>query len=226
MLLSHPMPSAPNTAENLQTDQENNAEPHAGDLPTAEELPGLPQTAAPKEKPAQLILELLPLIAFFTAYKLTDIEIATVAIMIVTGASIAFQHFIYKRVPVMALITAGVVVVFGALTLILHNDTFIKMKPTMIYGIFAAILMIGRQMGFNPLQHVFGQMFHLSPKGWRILSWRWAVFFLAMAVANEILWRHISEDAWVNFKVFGALPMTLIFGMLQFPLLQRENLHK
>jgi len=178
---------------------------------------------APKEKPIQLLLELLPLVAFFVGYKFADMQTATYAIMAVTAFSVVLQYFVYKRVPVLALITAGVVAVFGTLTLVLHNDTFIKMKPTMIYAIFASILVMGRQMGYNPLQHIFGQMFHLTPKGWRLLSWRWACFFIAMAVTNEILWRHVSADAWVNFKVFGALPITMLFGVCQFPLLKRES---
>ena len=178
---------------------------------------------AKKEKPIQLLLELLPLIAFFLGYKFADMTTATYAIMGVTAFSICLQYFVYKRIPVLALITAGVVAVFGTLTLVLHNDTFIKMKPTMIYSIFALILIIGRQMGKNPLQHIFGQMFNLSPRGWRLLSWRWAIFFVGMAIANEVLWRHISEGAWVNFKVFGALPLTLLFGLCQFPLLTKET---
>jgi intracellular septation protein len=116
------------------------------------------------------------------------------------------------------------VLVFGTLTLVLHDETFIKIKPTIIYGLFAAILGGGLLFGRSFIAILFNQMFNLTPKGWRILTMRWALFFLAMAVLNEIIWRTQSTDFWVSFKLFGAVPLTMIFAMTQMPLMKRYHL--
>jgi intracellular septation protein len=124
----------------------------------------------------------------------------------------------------MAIVTAVIVLVFGTLTLVLHDETFIKIKPTIIYGLFAAILGGGLLFGRSFIAILFNQMFNLTPQGWRILTMRWALFFLAMAVLNEIIWRTQSTDFWVSFKLFGAVPLTMIFAMTQMPLMKRYHL--
>jgi intracellular septation protein len=124
----------------------------------------------------------------------------------------------------MAIVTAVIVLVFGTLTLVLHDETFIKIKPTIIYGLFAAILGGGLLFGRSFIAILFNQMFNLTPKGWRILTMRWALFFLAMAVLNEVIWRTQSTDFWVSFKLFGAVPLTMIFAMTQMPLMKRYHL--
>ena len=124
----------------------------------------------------------------------------------------------------MAIVTAVIVLMFGTLTLVLHDETFIKIKPTIIYGLFAAILGGGLLFGRSFIAILFNQMFNLTPKGWRILTMRWALFFLAMAVLNEIVWRTQSTDFWVSFKLFGAVPLTMIFAMTQMPLMKRYHL--
>jgi len=126
-------------------------------------------------------------------------------------------------VPMMAIVTAVIVLVFGTLTLVLHDETFIKVKPTIIYGLFAAILGGGLLFGRSFIAILFNQMFNLTPKGWRILTMRWALFFLGMAVLNEIVWRTQSTDFWVAFKAFGAIPITMIFAMTQMPVIKRYH---
>jgi intracellular septation protein len=124
----------------------------------------------------------------------------------------------------MAIVTAVIVLVFGTLTLVLHDETFIKVKPTIIYGLFAAILGGGLLFGRSFIAILFNQMFNLTPKGWRILTMRWALFFLGMAALNEIIWRTQSTDFWVAFKAFGAIPLTMIFAISQMPVIKRYHL--
>jgi intracellular septation protein len=119
----------------------------------------------------------------------------------------------------MPIVSAVIVLVFGGLTLILHDEMFIKLKPTIIYLLFAGTLFGGMLMGKNFLEIVFDSMFHLTDEGWRKLTIRWAAFFLVLAVLNEIVWRTQTTDMWVNFKVFVVTPLTFVFAMLQYPVL-------
>jgi intracellular septation protein len=139
-------------------------------------------------------------------------------------AAMIASYMVVRHVPIMAIVTAVIVLVFGTLTLVLHDETFIKIKPTIIYGLFAAILGGGLLFGRSFIAILFNQMFNLTPQGWRILTMRWALFFLAMAVLNEIIWRTQSTDFWVSFKLFGAVPLTMIFAMTQMPLMKRYHL--
>jgi intracellular septation protein len=123
--------------------------------------------------------------------------------------------------PIMPMVTAIVVVVFGGLTLALQNETFIKVKPTIIYVLFGGVLLGGLAFGKPLLGMVFDSVFHLTDEGWRKLTLRWALFFLVLAVLNEIVWRTQTTDTWVTFKVFGVVPLTFIFGALQYPLLTK-----
>jgi intracellular septation protein len=121
----------------------------------------------------------------------------------------------------MPLVTAIVVVVFGTLTLVLHDELFIKVKPTIIYVLFGGVLLAGLAFGKSLLGIVFDSVFHLTQEGWRRLTLRWALFFLALAVLNEIVWRTQTTDVWVSFKVFGVVPLTFLFAALQYPLLTK-----
>jgi intracellular septation protein len=136
-------------------------------------------------------------------------------------AALAASYVLTRHLLIMPVVTAIVVLVFGGLTLILHNDLFIKLKPTIIYVLFGAVLLGGLFFGKSFLGVVFDSLFHLSEEGWRKLTVRWALFFFVLAVLNEVVWRSTSTDVWVNFKVFGVMPLTLAFGALQYPLLKK-----
>jgi intracellular septation protein len=168
----------------------------------------------------------LPLIApFFPAIandgERAGIFVATAVFMVAVLVSLIVSYILIRRLPLMPVVSAIIVVVFGGLTLVLHNDTFIKMKPTIIYVLFGAVLLGGLILRKPLLEMVFDSVFHLSEEGWRILTIRWSAFFFAMAVLNEIVWRTMSTDAWVTFKVFGVLPLTFVFAMLQYPVLTK-----
>ena len=124
----------------------------------------------------------------------------------------------------MALVTGVIVIVFGTLTLVLHDETFIKVKPTIIYSLFALVLGGGLLFGRSFIAIMFDQMFNLTPQGWRSLTLRWALFFAALAVLNEAVWRTQSTDFWVNFKVFGVTSLSMLFAIAQMPLIKRYHL--
>ncbi len=149
------------------------------------------------------------------------IFVATAVFMVAILVALAVSYALTRRLPMMALVSAVVVVVFGGLTLVLQDELFIKLKPTIIYLLFAGTLFGGILFRKPLLAMVFDQMFNLTAEGWRKLTVRWALFFLALAVLNEIVWRTQSTDTWVTFKVFGVMPLTFVFAMLQYPLLTK-----
>jgi intracellular septation protein len=128
-----------------------------------------------------------------------------------------------RHFAVMPIVTAIIVLVFGGLTLVLHDDLFIKLKPTIIYLLFGGVLIGGLAFGRPVLGMVFDSVFNLTDQGWRKLTLRWALFFFALAALNEIVWRNASTDFWVSFKLFGVVPLTLVFGALQYPLLTKYS---
>jgi intracellular septation protein len=151
------------------------------------------------------------------------IFVATAVFMVAIVVALAISYALTRHLPLMPLVTAAIVVVFGGLTLFLQNETFIKLKPTIIYLLFAGTLFGGLIFGKSFLAIVFDQVFHLTEEGWRKLTLRWASFFVALALLNEIVWRTQSTDTWVAFKVFGVTPLVFIFAALQYPLLMKHD---
>ncbi len=201
-------------------------------VPLREERIGVSEIqppAAAATRPSQhpvvrLVVELGPLLIFFFANARWGIFAGTGAFMAAILVSFSVSLWMERRVPVMPLVTAVIVLVFGGLTLFLQDETFIKLKPTILYSLFAAILAFGLATGRNFLQIVLGSVLQVDARGWRILTVRWALFFVAMAVVNELVWRSFSTDTWVSFKLFGFLPLTFAFSLAQVPLLNRHQI--
>jgi intracellular septation protein len=171
----------------------------------------------------RLALDLGPLLIFFGSFKLLGIFAATGCFMVAVLAALALDWMIDKKLSPMPLFTAILVVIFGGLTLYLKNDIFIKMKPTVLYAFFAAVLLGG--LFFNRLfiKYVFAQAFELNDAGWRKLTVRWGLFFAVLAVLNEAVWRTTTTATWVSFKVWGILPLIFLFALAQTPLVLRHQ---
>ncbi|MEN5277855.1 septation protein A [Brucella sp. TWI432] len=209
--------------------------------PIFERDPSQKTEAERKEVPPllKLALELGPLLVFFFANARGEsliehfpvlaqigepIFLATALFMVATVIALAISWSMTRTLPMMPLISGIVVLVFGALTLWLHNDTFIKMKPTIVNTLFGAILLGGLLFGKSLLGYVFDSAFRLDAEGWRKLTFRWGLFFIFLAVVNEVVWRNFSTDAWVSFKVWGIMPITIVFTLSQMPLIQKHTL--
>jgi len=209
--------------------------------PVFERDPSQKTEAERKEVPPllKLALELGPLLVFFFANARGEslierfpvlgqigepIFLATALFMVATVIALAISWSMTRTLPMMPLISGIVVLVFGALTLWLHNDTFIKMKPTIVNTLFGAILLGGLLFGKSLLGYVFDSAFKLDAEGWRKLTFRWGLFFIFLAIANEPVWRNFSSDAWVSFKVWGIMPITIVFTLSQMPLIQKHTL--
>ncbi len=171
----------------------------------------------------RLGLEAGPLVVFFVANQLSGIMVATALFMVATVIAVAASIRLERRWPIMPIVSCGFVLVFGGLTLWLDDAIFIKLKPTIVNLLFAAILFFGLITGRHLLKLVMGQMIELTERGWRILTWRWAGFFVVLAVINEIVWRSFSTEFWAGFKLFGIMPLTLIFAAAQIPLIMRDQ---
>jgi intracellular septation protein len=199
--------------------------------------------ADPKKKEInpllKLALELGPLMVFFFANARGEwlvgkfpilgdfggpIFVATGLFMIATAVALAASWVLTRSLPMMPLVSGIVVFLFGALTLYLQDDVFIKMKPTIVNTLFGVILLGGLAFGKSLLGYVFDSAFRLDAEGWRKLTLRWGLFFLVLAVVNEVVWRSFSTDAWVAFKVWGIMPITLAFTFFQMPLIMRHSL--
>lgn len=185
--------------------------------------PGAPRGAAGTEPAVglKLAIELGPLLVFFGVNAAYGIYAATGAFMAATLLSLAVAFFRYHKLPIMPIVSGVVVLFFGTLTLYLHDDTFIKLKPTLVYLIFATVLGAGLLLKKPLLELLLGSAFALTDEGWRKLTVRWALFFVLMAAVNEIVWRNFSTDTWVSFKAFGFLPITFLFALAQMPLMRR-----
>ena len=172
-------------------------------------------------RPALFLPLISPILPREASGERIGIFVATAVFMIAVVIAFAISYALTRRLPLMPLVTAVVVLIFGSLTLLLHDEHFIKLKPTIIYLLFAAVLLGGLAVGKPLLGMVFDSVFHLTEEGWRKLTLRWALFFFALAILNEIVWRSQSTDVWVSFKVFGVVPLTFAFAALQYPLLTK-----
>ena len=197
--------------------------------------------AAPEHKEnagLKLVLELGPLLVFFFANTYGErlgkwfpflaelggpFFIATGLFMAATALALIVSWILTRTLPMMPLISGIVVFVFGALTLWLQNDTFIKMKPTIVNSMFAIVLLGGLFFGKSLLGYVFNSAFQLDEEGWNKLTLRWGLFFIVLAVLNEVVWRNFSTDFWVAFKVWGTMPITILFTLSQMPLIMKHS---
>ena len=170
----------------------------------------------------KFLLELGPLLIFFGVYKYYDLMAATLALMITTPISLFFYWLIYKKVAVMPLVTAVLVLIFGGLTLYFDNSFFIKIKPTIIYVLFASGLLGGLFLKRPLMKAVLGEAVKLTDQGWFKMSLHWGLFFLVLAGLNELVWRNFDENSWVMFKTFIILPLTLVFSVVQLMLIRSE----
>lgn len=197
---------------------------------------------APRENPLlKLALELGPILIFFFANlkgewlvkhfpALTHfggpLYVATAFFMVATVVSLVVSKVVVKHLPLMPFVSAGVVLIFGGLGIYLQNELFIKMKPTIINALFGIVLLGGLYFGKSLLGYVFNAAFRLDDEGWRKLTFRWGLFFLFLAVLNEVVWRNVSDDAWIAFKLWGTMPITILFTMSQMPLIMRHSLEE
>jgi intracellular septation protein len=172
----------------------------------------------------KLALDLGPLLIFFAANGLAGIFAATGVFMAAMAVSLAVSYAIERKLSVVALVTFALVMVFGGLTLWLSDDTFIKIKPTILYLMFSAVLLGGLFADRLFIKYVMGQSVALPDSAWRALTWRWSAFFLLLAVMNEYVWRNFETDTWVAFKVWVVFPLSLIFAVLQTPYILRHQI--
>lgn len=194
---------------------------------------------AEKQSPKlKFALELGPLLVFFFANQRGEwlaktfpvlsvvggpLLIATALFMAATAVSLIVSKIVFKRLPIMPFVSGVVVLVFGGLGIYLQDETFIKMKPTIVNTLFGVVLLGGLAFGTSLLGYVFNAAFQLDAEGWKKLTLRWGVFFLFLAVLNEVVWRNFSDDAWVSFKVWGTMPITILFTLAQMPLIMKHT---
>jgi len=169
----------------------------------------------------KLLVELGPLVVFFFVNSRAGIFWGTGCFMAATIVALAASRHFFGKVPMMPLVSGVFVLIFGGLTLWLQDDLFIKIKPTIVNSIFAAVLLGGLAFGEPLLRHLFGEAMDLTHEGWRRLTLRWGLFFIFLAVLNEVIWRSFSLDFWVAFKVWGVMPITIAFALAQLPLIKR-----
>ena len=175
----------------------------------------------------RIALDVGPLILFFIANARFGIFDATRIFMVAIVVAMAVSYALVRRVSVIQLFSAFMVIVMGGLTLYLHDESFIKLKPTIYYAFVAALLGYGLATGKPVLHSVLGSAYPgLEPEGWRKLTRNWAIFFVAMAVANEAVWRSSTTQFWISYKLWGALPATMLFALANVPMLLRHGLAK
>ena len=172
----------------------------------------------------KLFVDIGPLAVFFIFYTRSDLKTAILPFMIATIVAVLFSYILEKKIPIMPTVGAAIILIFGGLTIYFDNETFFKMKPTIINLLFAGILYGGIILNKSLLRYLLGAALKLQDEGWDILTKRWIGFFIALAILNEIIWRTQTTDMWVNFKVFGILPITFIFTLTQFSTIKKYQI--
>ena len=173
---------------------------------------------------SKIIIDIGPLAIFFIFYTRGNLQSAILPFMIATVIAVLFSYIIDKKIPIMPTVGAAIILVFGGMTIYFDNEVFFKMKPTIINFLFAIVLYGGQILNKSLLKYLLGSALKLQDEGWKILTKRWIGFFIALAILNELIWRTQSTDLWVNFKVFGILPITFIFTMTQFSLIKKYHI--
>jgi intracellular septation protein len=169
----------------------------------------------------RLGIEMGPLVIFFVMNASHGIFAATGVFMVAIVLSLVIAYVAARHIPTLPVVSGVIVLIFGGLTLYLQDEIFIKLKPTIVNVLFAGAIFSGLLFGKNYVKSLLGTMVELKDEGWRQLAVRWGLFFMVMAIINEIVWRNFSTDTWVTFKVFGFLPLTIVFALAQTPLMNR-----
>jgi len=178
------------------------------------------------ESLSKVLCDYAPIIVFFIAFKTSDnpnpLFFATICLMVTTFIALIVSYVLTRKISIMALASGLLLGTFGGLTLIFKDEIFIKLKPTIVNLLFASILFYGSMAKKPLISYLFGSQLTMSEQSWIILSWRWAYFFLFLALLNEVIWRNFSTDFWVQFKLFGMMPISIIFAITQTPFIMRN----
>ena len=196
--------------------------------PAEDALPATDEHSATGERPGRkMLLDLGPLVVFFAVNYMTgDFMLAVKVLVGTTVVALAAGWVLERRVSMMALVGCVAVAFFGGLSVYFENDLFIKIKPTVLTVLLAAVIAGGRLIGRNPLGAIMGAQLRMSDAGWRAISWLWVAMFLTTALANEIAWRSMSTDDWVTFKVFGITAISLVFTVISVPIMTRHQIEE
>ena len=174
----------------------------------------------------RLLLEVGPLVGFFIMNARFGIFVATGAFMVATTIALTTMWGFERKLPIMPVVSGFFILIFGSLTIVLQDELFIKLKPTIVNLMFASILGGGLLVKRQLLKLLLGSVLTLDQKGWTVLTIRWAAFFVVLAILNEVVWRTQTTDFWIQFKLFGIMPLTLAFSMAQLPLIKQHMIEK
>ena len=173
----------------------------------------------------KFLSEFAPVVAFFIGYFYGgDIQVATLYMLVTSIIFIALCYFINKKISVSSLVSSGVLLVSASVALISGNPLYIKIKPTILYVIFGCAFLVSAIRNKSFMKLMLNHFIQLEDKNWNILSYRSGTFFLLMAILNELVWRNCTEGTWVKFKIFGAIPITIVFIFIQMPFILKHKL--
>lgn len=183
------------------------------------------QPTSPLHGIRRTLLDFAPLVGFFIAYRMEGLMAATLAMVLLTAVTLGIIYVFERRVALLPLLSGVCVLVFGVLTLVLDDELFIKLRPTIVNAVFGTVLLVGvYRYRTGWMKHLFGFAFQLNDRGWWVLSRRWGFFFFALALLNEVVWRSVPTDVWVNVKVFGYVSLTMLFTLCQWRLVEKYSI--